>query len=314
MLRTQREGVAMANRIFVAAALRVWLGAVAAVLVGCQTMQQPAWDLPPGVKSLQANGYPVAYVERGAGRPVVLVHGALNDYRTWAPQMEALSSKFRVVAISLPHYYPERWDGKGEFSLKRHANDVAAFIERLGAGPVVLVGWSRGGTIAADAAKLRPDLVSKLVLMDAALYDFVPPAAGSPADDPRVKRAKATEVYFKRGEMEQGLQFFFDDVNGAGAWSRLPEAQRQLRRDNAWTIVGQLGDVETVTCGDVARFKMPVLLMEGEQSPPLFKRMRAAVQKCLPSARYVTIPKAGHQMHQMNPSGFNAELLRFLSE
>jgi pimeloyl-ACP methyl ester carboxylesterase len=150
--------------------------------------------------------------------------------------------------------------------------------------------------------------------MDAALYELLPAQSGAPTDDPRIKRAKATEVYFRRGDMEGGLQFFFDDINGPGAWNRLPEAQRQLRRENAWTIVGQLGDVETVGCADIGRFRMPVLLMEGEQSPQMFKRMRAAFQKCLPSAGWVTIPKAGHQMHQMNPPEFNAALVKFLSD
>lgn len=284
------------------------------ILGGCQTTQQPAWPLPPGVKSLEAKGYPVAYVERGAGPTVVLVHGALNDYRTWAPQMEALAQRFRVVGISLRHYYPEPWKGDGEFSLQVHADDVAAFIEGLGVGPVLLVGWSRGGTVVVDTARMRPELVRKLVLMDAALYGLLPPAAGTSSEDPRITRARATEVHFRRGDIEGGLQFFFDDINGAGAWNKPPEAQRQLRRENAWTIVGQLGDVETVTCADLARLKMPVLLMEGEQSPPPFKRMRAAIQKCLPSARFAAIPKAGHQMHQMNPAGFNTELAKFLSE
>jgi pimeloyl-ACP methyl ester carboxylesterase len=59
---------------------------------------------------------------------------------------------------------------------------------------------------------------------------------------------------------------------------------------------------------------MPVLLMAGEQSPPLFKRAGAAAQKCLPSAGSVTIPKAGHQMNQLNPAAFDAALVKFLSE
>jgi pimeloyl-ACP methyl ester carboxylesterase len=150
--------------------------------------------------------------------------------------------------------------------------------------------------------------------MDAALYDVLPRATGASSDDPRIKRVKATQAYFRRGDMEGGLQFFFDDISGAGAWNRLPDPQRQLRRDNAWTIVGQLGDAETVSCEDLGRFPMPVLLMEGEQSPPLLKQVRAAVQKCLPSAKLVTIPKAGHQMHQMNPPVFNSELAKFLLE
>jgi len=285
-----------------------------ALLGGCQAAQKPSWHLPPDVNTLSVNGYPLAYVERGSGPTVVLVHGALNDYRTWMPQIEPLSSRFRVVAISLRHYYPEPWKGDGEFSLQLHAKDLTAFIERLGAGPVFLVGWSRGGYVAADAAKLRPDLVRKLVLLDPGLNALLPRPAGAPTEDIRMKRAKATEPYFRRGDMEGGLQYFFDDINGAGAWNRLPEAQRQLRRENAWTVVGQPGDVETISCEDLGRFKMPVLLMQGENSPAPFKRMHSAAQQCISSARLVTIPNAAHQMHQMNPAGVNAELTKFLSE
>lgn len=281
---------------------------------GCTSITQPAWSLPPGVKTLEAHGYPIAYVERGSGPTVVLVHGALNDYRTWAPQIEGLSNNFRVVALSLRHYYPEPWKGEGEFSLERHGADVADFIERLGAGPVHLVGWSRGGTVAVEAALERPHLVRKLVLMDPALFKLLEQPGSAKVEDPRVKRARATEVYFRRGEMERGLEFFFDDVNGAGAWKKLPEPQRQARRDNAWTAIGQLGDIEKRDCTDLGKLRMPVLLMGGEQSPPAFNRIRAATQRCVPAARAATVAKAGHQMHQNNPTGLNAELARFLSE
>jgi esterase len=283
------------------------------LLGGCQTAQKPSWTLPPGVNTLSANGYPMAYLERGSGPTVVLVHGAINDYRYWTPQLDTLASQFRVVSVSLRHYYPEPWNGEGEFSLKLHSEDVAKFIERLG-GPVHLVGHSRGGPVVLATAHARPDLVRKLVLMDPALFTLLPAPSGAPAEDPRIRRAKATEVYFKRGDIEGGLQYFFDDVNGPGAWSRLPEAQRSIRRENAWTIIGQLGDVETVSCADIGRLRMPVLLMAGEQSPPMFKNVGAAAQKCLPSAGSVVIPKAGHQMNQLNPAAFDAALSNFLSK
>jgi esterase len=288
--------------------------ALLVAVAGCQTAQKPSWELPAGIKSLEANGYPIAYMERGSGPTVVLVHGALNDYRTFLPQIEPLSSRFRVISVSLRHYYPEPWKGDGEFSLQLHAKDMAVFIDRLGAGPVLLVGWSRGGYVAADVARMRPELVRKLVLMDPGFWSLLQKPGDPPTEDVRVRRAKATEPYFRRGDMEGGLQFFFDDVNGAGAWTRLPEAQRQLRRDNAWTVVGRPGDLETLGCQDLGRLRMPVLLMQGENSPAPFKRMHAATQQCVSSARLVVIPKAAHQMHQMNPSGVNAELLKFLSE
>src|ERR1700758_4119645 len=82
------------------------------------------WPLPPGVKTLHVNGYPMAYVEHGAGVPVMLVHGTNGDYRSFAPQMAPLGARYRAIAVSLRHYYPEPWDGEGEFSARQHGEDV----------------------------------------------------------------------------------------------------------------------------------------------------------------------------------------------
>jgi pimeloyl-ACP methyl ester carboxylesterase len=149
--------------------------ALAFGLTGCQTIQKPAWDLPAGIKILSANDYPMAFQERGVGPTVVLVHGTLQDYRYWDAQVASLSPQFRVIAVSLRHYYPERWNGKGDdFSVKQHVRDLAVFIEELRAGPVYLVGHSRGGRVAFDAARIRP----KLMLMEATLYSLLPVPRG----------------------------------------------------------------------------------------------------------------------------------------
>ncbi len=51
-----------------------------------QSVPGPIWNLPTGAKTLSANGYPMAYFERGPVPTVVLVHGSLNDNRYWTPQ------------------------------------------------------------------------------------------------------------------------------------------------------------------------------------------------------------------------------------
>ena len=58
------------------------------------------WPLPPGVKTFAVNGYPMAYVEHGAGVPIVLVHGTNGDYRSWAPQMEALGARSTACPVA----------------------------------------------------------------------------------------------------------------------------------------------------------------------------------------------------------------------
>jgi hypothetical protein len=100
-----------------------------------------AGDLPPGAKALPVNGYPMAYVENGSGRPLIMVHGALSDYRTWSAQMEPLGKSNRAIAVSLRHYFPERWDGKGgNFSWKQHVAVIPSASSRRSM-PVQLI-WS----------------------------------------------------------------------------------------------------------------------------------------------------------------------------
>src|SRR5205814_2008961 len=73
------------------------------------------------------------------------------------------------IAISLRHYWPEPWNGAGDFSAQQQAEDVASFIQQLGAGKVHLVGHSRGGYIALQLARAHPDLLRDLVLAEPAL-------------------------------------------------------------------------------------------------------------------------------------------------
>jgi hypothetical protein len=88
----------------------------------------PAWALPDGVKSIEVNGYHMAYRDEGSGVPLILVHGAVNDYRVWAGQVLEFAEKYRVIAVSLRHYYPERLNGIGSvFSIEQHINDAAPF-------------------------------------------------------------------------------------------------------------------------------------------------------------------------------------------
>ncbi|MGO9482790.1 MAG: alpha/beta fold hydrolase [Candidatus Kryptoniota bacterium] len=274
-----------------------------------------SWNLPSGVKTLQVNGYPMAYMERGSGSTVVFVHGSLSDYRYWNPQVASLGPRFRVIAVSLRHYYPERWDGKGEdFSIKTHAEDVAAFIERLNCGPVYLVGHSRGGSVALGAAKIRPDLIKKLVLMEPAVTALLPKPEGPPKPDPRQARAKTTAAFFAKGDMEGGLEYFVNEVNGPGAWKRRSEEVRQMNRDNAWTAIPMANDSDIVACDDLRKMGMPVLLVESEKGPGWLKTILNEAAKCLPSASHVLIPKAAHQMNRDNHAEFDRALVDFLSK
>jgi esterase len=293
----------------------VWVLNAAAVclgLSGCQTVVSPTWTIPPEASTQTVNGYPLTYVARGSGPTIVFVHGVLTDYRYWQGQLDTWSSDFRVIALSLRHFYPEKWNGKGsDFTVRQHAKDLIAFIEATG-GPVYLVGWSYGGHAAYEVARARPDLIKKLVLVEAPVALPVAPAGTDP-NAFRIQLATGTAKLFDAGDTDGGLKFAVDSINGPGVWASLPEPIHQVLRDNAWTVVG-IGreEPDTVTCAEFGSLKIPVLLVAGERTTPRYQGIVQEQSKCLPQAAVARIPKAGHPSPSMNPPAFKEAVVTFL--
>lgn len=289
------------------------------LLAACQSgpaIVPRTWELPAGVKALQVNGYEMAYVERGTGVPLVLVHGSGVDYRYFAAQMEPLSTRYRVIAVSLRHYYPEPWRGGGEFRLNQHAADLAAFIRALNAGPAHVVGHSRGGTTGLYAARLAPDLFRSLTFAEggAGMTDFAPEEPA--VRDRRTSSYQAMSEAMAKGDTERGLEIFMEYVNGPGAWKTTPDRIKQSLRDNAWTLAAANADTAAwapFSCDDMKRLRTPVLLLGGESSPPNFGATLDKVQSCLQRPERRVISKSAHSMPRMNPDAFNTAVLAFVS-
>jgi pimeloyl-ACP methyl ester carboxylesterase len=266
---------------------------------------------------LRINGYEMAYVEQGAGAPLLLVHGALCDCRYWGPQMEAFGQHYRTIAVSLRHFWPAHWDGAGDdFTTEQHAEDVAAFVAALGASPVHLVGHSRGGYIAFRVASRFPDRVRTLVLAEPG-GDLEPSLEPAPTPD----HAAVAPISFdgvaeriSRGDVDGGLAVFVDAVSGSGAWEGLSDRAKQIMRDNAHTLLGQLRERRApFTRVDLEAIAAPTLLLGAERSPPAYARILNALERTIRDVRRVLIPGASHPMNHGNAAAFNAAVLGFLA-
>lgn len=273
--------------------------------------------------SVNVNGHDMAYAEQGTGTPLLLVHGSLLDLRYWAPQMEPLGQHYRMVALSLRRYWPERWDGSGGgFTIQQHVEDVAAFIAALGAGPVHVLGHSRGGHIAFRVAQHHPDLVRTLVLaepggsLDTTLQ---PPrgdsAAAGPAASPAAAATPEAAERIRRGDVDGGLELFVDAVNGPGAWEGMAERLRTMHRDNAGTLLGQIDERRPPFARlDAEAVRAPTLLIGGERTAAPFPGILDALEGSIGGAVRATIPDAGHMMSDQEPEAFSSAVLRFLQE
>lgn len=103
----------------------------------------------------------------GEEPPVLLLHGLSGTHLTWLFLAEALAGR-RLLAPDLRGRGASR-DLPAPFGLAAHADDVAAVVRELAAGPVTVVGHSMGAFIAVVLAERHPDLVAGLVLVDGGL-------------------------------------------------------------------------------------------------------------------------------------------------
>jgi esterase len=277
---------------------------------------KPNWPIPSEIKWEPVNGYPMAYRDAGNGPPIVLVHGSTNDYRVWNAQFNVFSETHRVIAVSLRHFYPERWDGVGiDFSIEQHAQDVATLIKKLNLGKVHLVGHSRGGAVVVEVAKSHPELIRTLVLPDANIEMPMPETAeGKEAAAFTQKLIGTLQTNLKAGNPAKAAEVLVDMVSGPGTWSKYPEPAKERVLANIFTALGDKGRPLTL-CDDLKKFDFPVLLMTGDKSPKKFELVYSEMRKCrddLPPT--IVIPNAGHVMQGNNPEAFNKATLAFLSQ
>lgn len=114
---------------------------------------------------IQINGATLEVRERGAGEPIVLVHGAMGDECAAIVTEPALVNHYRVI-----DYHRRGW-GKSDrlnapLSIEQQAADCRAVMHHLGVERAHLVGQSYGGVILLQMALDTPDAVQTLSLLE----------------------------------------------------------------------------------------------------------------------------------------------------
>jgi pimeloyl-ACP methyl ester carboxylesterase len=268
------------------------------------------------MQSLRVNGHDMAYLEVGQGRPLVCVHGSLNDFRIWGCVIGPLSTKHRVICVSLRHFFPEKWDGRGDtYSIAQHVDDLIAFIEKLDAGPVDLMGHSRGGHVALRVAQRRGDLLRKLILAEpGGEVDASLDPGYQPAPSPFLARFTIAAEKIAAGDIDGGLAVFVDTLMGQGRWPRLPELMKQPLRDNATTLIGQVRDERPpFSKADAEAIRLPTLLIGGAGTKGLLSKVLHALAASIPNAKLEMIPGATHPMFEQAPQRYSEIVLNFLA-
>jgi pimeloyl-ACP methyl ester carboxylesterase len=268
---------------------------------------------------INVRGIELHYIEQGHGEPLVLLHGGQGDYRSWESLMKVLSPQYRVISYSRRYHYPNNNPLTTTYhSAYTEADDLAAFIRKLGLGRVHLIGTSIGAFTALALAVKHPEMVRSLVLAEPPIHEWV---RDSPSGAAAYKDFMATiwepaTAAFKAGDDEGAMKFFVNGIMGKGRFDSLtPEARAAAMQNSRFFKANTLSSdpFPNLSKDKVKRLRIPTLIVTGENTIKIHKLVNEELARLLPKAEQAIIPKAGHGSPRENPQAFNEAVLKFLA-
>lgn len=253
------------------------------------------------------DGTRIAYERRGEGPPLVLVHGTGIDHSYWDPVAPELERSFTVYSVD------RRGRGRSgdmpPYAIGREFEDLDALIETI-PQKSFLLGHSYGALCSLEAA-LRTTKIRKMILNEPPMYTTIKVAY--PADAP-----DRIMAYFRAGEAEKALLALYEAGGTSTAELNLLRSQPnwQARILAALTIPREFQSVRDYSF-DPSRFKgmeIPILLLLGADSAPVYRAAIEALHSSLPNNRLVILPGQHHDAAVGAPGLFLHEVIPFFLE
>jgi pimeloyl-ACP methyl ester carboxylesterase len=272
------------------------------------------------------NGVRLHYVEQGQGPLVVLLHGFPEFWYSWRHQIPTLAEAgFRVIAPDQRGYNTsEKPRGVRSYRVEHLVDDVAALIQHAGESRATVVGHDWGGAVAWAVPMLRPEVVDKLIVLNAphpqaynrelrrfrqllrSWYVFFFQLPWLPEAGIRFRHYRLIERTMTREPKRPGA-FSEDDIAAykqalaqPGALSAGINYYRAAVRRNPFAS-SMLRQIDT-----------PTLLIWGEEDPYLGIRLTEGLQQWVPKIRVERIPNASHWVQIDAAERVNELMIDFL--
>jgi len=252
-------------------------------------------------------------------RPVVMLHGIRGYAETFAGVAAALQPDFRVIAFDQRGRGESDWDPARNYYTGAYVADLDALAQALGLGRFDLLGHSMGGINAIVYAARHPKKVRRLVIEDAGPGAF---EASDGATRIRKELAATPDRFASWEAAADFMRALRPTVSEEARLQRLqnmlkplPEGGFTWRYDHAGIAATRLNPdparavdlesgVRAVTC--------ETLVLRGGRSDYLQPAMVARMRELNPRITDITIPDAGHYVHDDQPALFERAVADFL--
>jgi pimeloyl-ACP methyl ester carboxylesterase len=247
------------------------------------------------------DGANVNWSSSGNGsQAVIFVHGWTCDDSSWAPQVAALRSKYRVITLDLPGHGKSAPPADGKFSMQNFARAVEAVRAEAGVDRVVVVGHSMGTPVVRTYQLMYPQHVAGLVIVDGAVLlpgtatGFTPPNVTGP--DGRAARESMIRGMFSAATTPELQDHILKMMLGAPE-STAAGALSAMFNDTSWQ------SAEPVAVPVLGVFAANSQL---DESP--------AMKTVFPTAEFHEVAGTGHFLMLEKPAEFNQLLDGFLAK
>lgn len=239
------------------------------------------------------------YEDSGSGQPAVLLHQGVVDSRIWDPFLPHVDGRLRTIR------YDQRGYGRspmwtGPYSV---VDDLVSVLDAAGVEQAALVGISRGGRIAIQAALARPERVSKLVLVASGL-------AGRPLDiDVTPEQEARWDDAEERGDHAELATIDMEIWAPMGADEKL----RAMFVENVEASNADDPDREDPSAGRLGEIGVPTLVVTGSRDVAAINELGELLAREIPGARSARIEEADHMVQWRAPEELARLVLDFLA-
>lgn len=264
------------------------------------------------------SGVQLHHATAGQGAPLVFIHGAMGDWRAWAPQWDAFTPGYLCTSYSRRYSHPNRNDmASPHHSALLEADDLAGLLDALGHRSAILVGSSYGAFTALALAVAQPARVAAIVAVEPAMLCYADFTEAGRAERARF-RAQTIEpanAAFRAGDDALGAQLMTGGINGAASSvNHGPAYERRLQNVRAMRMLAlSTNEFPLLPPQALAALPMPVQLVSGLRTPPIHRHTFDNVAAAMPQAEVQRVADAGHGVARDQPAVFNALALDFLA-
>ena len=257
---------------------------------------------PPAEKEALVYGQRIRYIEAGQGRAVILLHGLGGVKEMWMANFAVLSTGHHVYALDqLGFGHSDK--PLLEYKIATWVDFLEAFMQAENIRTATLVGNSLGGWIALEFTAQHPEMVEKLVLVDAAGLAW---GAGGPMVDLNPSSLAGWRTlleslfYDKKMVSDQLVERVFTD---------------HMRNNDGYTIERTVAGFAQPQFEDdkLKSIHAPTLVVWGREDNLIPVARAEKFRDGIPAAKLAIFEQCGHLPQLEKPDEFNRAVLDFLA-